>query len=186
MRICGLVGSLRRQSWNRALMDAAIEVAPAGLEILVWDRLAELPPYDQDRDREGGPEPVQDLKRAVSEADGLLIAMPEYNWGVPGVLKNAIDWVSRPAGRSPLAGKPAAIIGASTSISGTMRGQLQLRQNLVSTGSLLLPPPEVVVAKAPEKFDGRRLADEPTRGILADLLTRFEAMIAQHHQPQPG
>ena len=187
MRVCGLIGSLRRESWNRALMEAAVELAPEGLEIDVWDRLGELPHYDQDQDGDAAPEVVRELKRTVAEAAGVLIAVPEYNWGVPGVLKNALDWASRPGGRSPFAGKPVAIIGASTSISGTMRGQLQLRQNLASTSSVVLGPPEVVIARAADKFDAeRRLTDDATRQILADLLKRFAALIERHAAPTSG
>src|SRR3712207_1416089 len=112
MNILGLSGSLRASSHNTALLRAASTLAPDGMTIELYDRLRELPPYDQDADGDVAPEPVRDLRRRIHEADGVLIATPEYNYSVPGVLKNAIDWASRPATASCLLGKPVAIMGA--------------------------------------------------------------------------
>ena len=169
--VCGIAGSLRRGSLNRALLRATQELAPADMEIRIFDRVGEIPLYNQDVEAEGDPEPVQALKRSIGEADALLVATPEYNHGVPGVLKNAIDWASRPPGRSVLAGKPAAILGASPGITGTARGQSQLRQAFVFTDTPALPQPEILVYRAHEKFDAEgRLTDEKTREFVGKLL----------------
>jgi chromate reductase len=183
LRVCGLVGSLRRASLNRGLMRAAQEMAPdVGLEIAVFDRLREIPPYDADVDAAGNPEPVAALKAAIAQADALLIATPEYNYGVPGVLKNAIDWVSRPPPGSPLRGKPAAIMGASSGISGTMRAQYQLRQTFVGTGTHVLLQPEVIVPRAAERFDAEgRLADESTRDLIRKQLAALAEWTRRIH-----
>jgi multimeric flavodoxin WrbA len=113
VRVVGIPGSLREGSFNRGLLRAAIELAPAGMEIQMFTRLGDIPPYNADVDDKGNPEPVQALKTAIREANAMLIATPEYNYGVPGVLKNAIDWASRPAGQFVLNRKPAAIMGCS-------------------------------------------------------------------------
>src|SRR5947207_14536285 len=112
VRVCGIAGSLRKASYNRALLRAAVELAPEAVQITVFDRLRDVPLYDADVEAEGDPEPVVALKTAIRQADALLIATPEYNYGVPGVLKNAVDWASRPPGSSVLEGKPAALMGA--------------------------------------------------------------------------
>ena len=114
MRILGIAGSLRRDSHNARLLRHVAERAPAGVEIEIWDGLKAIPPYDGDDDVEPAPDPVADLRDAIAEADGLLIATPEYNSSIPGVLKNAIDWASRPRASTPLQNKPAAVIGATT------------------------------------------------------------------------
>src|SRR5213594_2065630 len=171
MRVCGIAGSLRKGSYNRSLLRAAVEVVPAGLEIAVFDRLAPIPLYNGDVEARGDPEPVAALKAAIREADALLVVTPEYNYGVPGVLKNAIDWASRPPDKTPLRGKPAAIMGASPGAYGTVRAQLQLRQAFVFTQTPALLAPEVLVARAHEKFDKEgRLTDEASRGFVRQLL----------------
>lgn len=172
--VCGIAGSLRARSYNRALLRAAAELAPEDMEIRVFDRLAEIPPFNQDVEEAGDPEPVQALKRAIDEADALLIATPEYNHGVPGVLKNAIDWASRPPRRSVLAGRPAAILGASPGVTGTARAQSQLRQSLVFTGTPAILQPEILVYRAHEKFDDQgRLTDVRTRDLIGRLLAEL-------------
>jgi chromate reductase len=169
--VCGIAGSLRRASYNRALLRAAQELAPRGMEIRIFDRVGELPLFNEDVEAQGDPEPVQALKRAIGEADALLIATPEYNHGVPGVLKNAIDWASRPPRGSVLAGKPAAILGASPGVTGTARAQTQLRGSFVFTQTPALLQPEILVYRAHEKFDAEgRLTDEKTREFVALLL----------------
>jgi len=174
LRVCGIAGSLRQGSYNRALLRAAVELAPDGLEIAVFDRLGDVPLYNADVEAAGDPEPVVALKTAIRQADALLIATPEYNYGVPGVLKNAIDWASRPPGKSVLEGKPAALLGATPGHGGTARAQLALRQSFVFTRTAVLPGPEVLVAEAPERFgeDGT-LRDESTRKHVRDLLERL-------------
>ena len=170
LRVCGIAGSLRSGSFNRHLLRAAQELSPPGMEIVPFD-LAGVPLYNGDVEAAGDPEAVTALKGAIRDADALLIATPEYNFGVPGVLKNAIDWASRPPGKSPLNGKPAALMGATPGMGGTGRAQMALRQSFVFTQTLVLVAPEVLVARAHEKFDASgRLADEPTRGFVRKLL----------------
>ncbi len=176
--VCGIAGSLRAGSYNKMLLRAARELAPAGMEIRPFERLAEIPPYDADVEARGAPDPVQALKGAVREAAAVLVCTPEYNWSVPGVLKNAIDWASRPAAETPFARKPVAITGASQGAVGTARAQQHLRLVLASNGALVLPGPEVLVARCQEKFDASgALADEPTRKHLARLLEALAAAI---------
>lgn len=173
LHLVGFAGSLRRDSFNRALVAAAREVAPAAITIELVE-IGGLPFYDADVERDGDPASVTEFKAALQQADGLLIATPEHNDGIPGVLTNAIEWASRLPGRAPLTGKPVALMGASPSQIGTARAQLHLRQLLGHTRALTLPPPELLVAKAHEKFDARlRLTDESTRGVLRKLLERF-------------
>ena len=169
--VCGIAGSLRKASYNRALLRVAQELAPEGMEIRIFERIGELPHYDEDVEKQGDPEPVAALKRAIAEADALLFATPEYNQGVPGVLKNAIDWASRPARNSVLSKKPTAIFGASIASTGSARAQSQLRQDLVFSDVPVLVQPEVLVDRAQEKFDAeRRLRDEKTREYVGKLL----------------
>ena len=127
LRILGVAGSLRAGSYNRALLRAAVRLAPEGMEIEVFD-LLEVPLYNGDVEAAGDPPGVMGFKQAISAADGVLMVTPEYNHGVPGVMKNAVDWASRPPREAPLEGKPVGLIGASTGITGTARGQSQLRQ----------------------------------------------------------
>jgi chromate reductase, NAD(P)H dehydrogenase (quinone) len=167
LRVVGIAGSLRADSYNRGLLRAAQELAPAGMAIDIFERLGDILPYNADVEVRGDPEPVAALKGAIRAADALLIATPEYNYGVPGVLKNAIDWASRPSATSVLKGKPAGIIGASGGMSGTARAQLQLRHAFVFTQTYALLQPEVLVRGAKDKFDADgRLVDEPTRVII--------------------
>src|SRR5512147_1094363 len=169
--VCGIAGSLRSGSYNKMLLRAARELAPAGMEIRPFERLGEIPLYDGDLDARGAPEPVRALKGAVREAAAVLVCTPEYNWSVPGVLKNAIDWASRPPSETPFAGKPVALTGASPGAVGTARAQQHLRLVLASNGALVLPGPEVLVARCQERFDASgKLADEATRAFVARLL----------------
>jgi chromate reductase len=170
VNVLGIAGSLRAGSFNRSLLRAAQELAPPGMEITTFD-LAPIPLYNGDVEAKGDPEPVAALKAAIRQADALLIVTPEYNFGVPGVLKNAIDWVSRPPRGSALNGKPAAIMGATPGMGGTGRAQMQLRQAFVFTQTHALLSPEVLVARAQEKFDASgRLTDEKTREFVGQLL----------------
>lgn len=183
--ICALVGSLRAGSLNRALMRAAIDVGrEEGIDIRLFDRLREIPPYDQDQDTDAlRPPSVEALKTAIREADALLIATPEYNYSIPGVLKNAIDWASRPAAETPLKGKPAALMGASGGMSGTIRAQLHLRQCFVFTQTLAMLQPEVLIPRAQERFDvDGRLTDDSTRELLRKQL---RALVEWTHRMAP-
>jgi chromate reductase len=171
----GIAGSLRQGSYNRGLIRAAVEVAPAGTSVVSYD-LAEIPMFNADIEAGGDPPAVADFKRAIAAADALLIATPEYNHCVPGVLKNAIDWASRPARQSALTGKPVAIMGASTSPSGTARAQAHLRDGLAYTNGFVLPLPEVLVGLAREKFDEvGNLTDDGAVGEIRDLLVALAA-----------
>jgi chromate reductase len=173
MRILGLAGSLRAASYNRALLRAASELAPEGMEVHVFD-LIHVPLYNGDIEALGDPEAVAALKLAIREADGVLMAAPEYNHGVTAVMKNAVDWASRPPQDAALARKPVGIIGASPGITGSARGQSQLRQAFEFTNSYAMPQPELLVFKAHEKFDAEgRLTDETTRRYLARYLVAF-------------
>ena len=175
--VVAFAGSLRRKSYNRALITAAQQLAPAGMTIDVIE-IGDLPFYNADVEAAGDPPAVIHFKAALSGADGLLIATPEYNDGVPAVLSNAIDWGSRLPGRAPLWGKPVAIMGASPSQIGTARAQRHLRQMLGHVHARVLPPPELLVAKAHERFDAHlQLTDEVTRKVLKDLLERFAVWI---------
>ena len=170
-RILGMAGSLRRQSYNRGLIRAAQQVAPPGVDIQTFD-LALIPPYNADLEAAGLPDPVRELHDRIRSADALLIATPEYNYSIPGVLKNAIDWASRPPNTSPLKYKPVSIMGATPGQFGTVRAQLALRQVFVFTESYVLLKPEVLVFGAAERFntDGN-LTDETTRNWVRALVT---------------
>ncbi len=177
IRVLGVAGSLRAGSLNRALLRAAVELAPPGLVIETFD-LKQVPLYDGDVEAEGDPPGVAAFKAAIAAADGVLFATPEYNHGVPGVMKNAVDWASRPPRTAPLGGKPVALMGASPGITGTARGQSQLRQAFEFTNSYCMPQPEVLVFQAHTKFDAEgRLTDEGTRNFLGTFLTAFEAWV---------
>jgi chromate reductase len=177
--VVGFAGSLRGGSYNRALLRAATELAPSALHIVIHE-LDGIPLYNGDVDAAGAPSSVVQLRDAIRTAEGLLIATPEYNHGVPGVLKNTIDWLSRPPRDSVLNGKVAAVMGASPGMTGTARGQSQLRQAFVFTNTYALLQPEVLVGRAQEKFDADgRLVHQATRDVLATFLERFADLIAR-------
>jgi chromate reductase, NAD(P)H dehydrogenase (quinone) len=178
MRVLGISGSLRGDSHNSALLRAAAERLPAGAELDVYERLAEIPPYDEDVEVEGVPEVVRELGEAIRAADAVLIATPEYNHSIPGQLKNALDWASRPAGKSALSGKPAAAIGASTGMFGAVWAQAELRKVLGAMGGRVLET-ELPVAHANELRNGDRLELEPDQSeqldeILSELVASAE------------
>ncbi|HEX8392236.1 MAG TPA: NADPH-dependent FMN reductase [Longimicrobium sp.] len=179
MRVMGIAGSLRQSSYNRALLAAAVELAPEGMTIEPYEGLADIPMYNGDLDTdELRPASVVDLKRRIAEADALFIVSPEYNYSVPGVLKNAIDWASRPGYKSVLSGKPAAIGGASGGGIGTARMQVHLREVLYATLVHVMPHPGLLVGAAQTKFSDGRLTDEATRQFLANFLRDFHAFAA--------
>ena len=178
MRVLGISGSLRADSHNSALLRAAAERLPAGAELSPYERLAEIPPYDEDVELDGVPEAVRDLRAAIRAADAVLIATPEYNHSIPGQLKNALDWVSRPAGKSALNGKPAAAIGASTGMFGAVWAQAELRKVLGALGGRVSEA-ELPVAHAAELRHGERLELPPEQAerleeILAELVAAAE------------
>lgn len=178
VRILGFAGSLRKGSYNKALLRAAGELAPKGAELRVFD-LEGIPPFSEDLES-NPPAKVKDFKAEIEAADALLIATPEYNFSMPGVLKNAIDWASRPYVDNSFADKPVAIMGASVGTLGTARAQYHLRQSCVFLNMHPLNQPEVLVASAQDKIDSAgRLTDEKTREKIADLLT---ALVAWTHR----
>ena len=169
VRILGISGSLRKGSLNTALLRAAIDLRRAGIEIEVAN-IETIPPYNEDVRALGFPEPVAKFRGQIAAADALLIATPEYNYSVPGVLKNAIDWASRPP-NVPFGGKALAIMGASMSLGGTMRAQYHLRQIAVFLDLHPINKPEVFVRSAQNAFDAEgRLTDETTRKLVGQLL----------------
>ena len=171
MRVLAISGSLREGSLNTRLLREIAERAPAGVEIEIWDGLRAIPPYDQDEDHELAPEPVHALRRAIAEADGLLFATPEYNSSIPGVLKNAIDWASRPRESTPLQGKPAAVVGATTGQFGAVWAQAELRKVLASSGARVVDL-ELPVAKADGLLDqhGRLIVHGETHDRTDEIL----------------
>jgi chromate reductase len=175
VRVLGISGSLRKGSFNAAALHAARELAPAGLEIEEYQGLGNLPLYNEDVRAQGFPPAVQDLRDRIKAADALLIVTPEYNYSVPGVLKNAIDWASRPP-EQPFDGKPIAIMGASPGALGTARAQYHLRQTFVFLNGHVLNKPEVMISQAATRFDAEgRLTDEATRGFVQALLVSLKA-----------
>lgn len=175
-KVLGISGSLRAGSFNRATLRAAQELAPAGMTIEAFD-IAEIPLYNEDVRAKGFPAPVEALRAAIKSADGLLIVTPEYNYSIPGVLKNAIDWASRPP-EQPFDGKPIALMGAAAGALGTARAQYHLRQVFVFMNAHILNRPEVFIGAAATKFDAEgRLTDEPTRGVVGAQLQAFAAWI---------
>jgi chromate reductase, NAD(P)H dehydrogenase (quinone) len=169
IHILGFAGSLRKQSYNRAALRVARELTPEGME-LESITLDDIPLFNQDIEGDNAPEAVQIFRKKIRQADGLLIMTPEYNYSISGVLKNAIDWASRPIGQSVLAGKPTAIMGVGGRF-GTARAQLHLRQILVYTDTPTLVKPEVYIINAWEHFDAEgNLKDEATREHIRNLL----------------
>lgn len=167
--ILGIAGSLRGQSFNRRLLAAARHELPRGADLAVWDDLAAVPPFDEDAEEAPG-EAVTALREAVAEAHAVLIATPEYNNSLPGQLKNALDWASRPYGAGVLTGKPAAVVGASPGPRGAVSGQADARRVLAAAGARVVPG-EVAVGDAVRRFDEHgRLLDHDLRTALADLL----------------
>ncbi len=169
IKILGIVGSLRKDSYNRFALKAAQELVPDGA-VLNLIELHGIPVFDQDNERVL-PASVLEFKRRILAADAILFATPEYNYSLPGGLKNAIDWASRPYGESAWTGKPAAVMGASVGSLGTARAQYHLRQILVTLDMPAVNQPEVMIANAAQWFDQNgRLTDEPTRQFIQKLL----------------
>src|SRR6266700_2316308 len=171
MRILAISGSLRRGSYNTGLLRAAAEEAPEDVELVFYDGLKEIPPYDQDDDVEAAPPPVAALRDAVRRADAVLFATPEYNSSVPGALKNALDWASRPVATNAFRNKPVAVIGSSAGMFGAVWSQAELRKVLAAMGARVAEV-EIAVGHAADKFDDDgNLLDENARTQLADALS---------------
>jgi chromate reductase, NAD(P)H dehydrogenase (quinone) len=181
MRVLGISGSLRRDSLNSALLRAAAERLPAGVEWSEFKRLREIPPYDADLELVETPDAVRELREAMRDADAVLIATPEYNHSIPGVLKNALDWASRPAGQSALNGVPAAVIGASTGMFGAVWAQAETRKVLGALGGRVVEA-ELPVARADQLLVDGHLELSPQQsaqleGLLAELVASAEESV---------
>ncbi len=185
LTVAAVAGSLRRGSFNRGLLRAAAEIAPEGMRIVPFE-LDDIPMFNADLEAVGDPTPVLRFKEAIAGADALLIATPEYNHCVPGVLKNAIDWASRPARRSVLTNRPIAVMGAATGGGGTARAQAHLRDGLAYTGGIVLPQPEVLVPFAATRFDeAGNLHDDATRDAIRELLVALAEWVRQLREGLP-
>jgi len=183
IHVLGISGSLRQGSYNTGLLRAAAELRPAGLTLEIYS-IADIPLYSNDVELAGIPEPVQDFKARIRVADGLIIAAPEYNYSIPGVLKNALDWASRPPKENPFNGKPLAIMGASGGQWGTARCQYHLRQVAVGLNLLTMNRPEILVPSAGQKFgaDGN-LTDQETRERIRVMLEAFAEWVRRLRTP---
>ena len=171
--ILGFAGSLRKGSFNKAILQAAGGMVPQGMEIEIFD-LEGIPPFNQDVEKEP-PIKIKEFKTKIRAADGILIATPEYNYSIPGVLKNAIDWASRPYGDNAFQDKPVGVMGASVGMLGTARAQYHLRQSFVFLNMIPMNQPEVMVAFAEEKVDSNgRLTDLPTREIIKRFIEALD------------
>ncbi len=169
VKILGIVGSLRKSSYNHFMLKAAQQLVPSGAELELLE-IKGIPVFDQDNETMP-PAVVVEFKRRIEDADAILFATPEYNYSLPGGLKNAIDWASRPFGQSAWAGKPAAIMGASVGSLGTARAQYHIRQVLVAHDMPVVNQPEVMIANAAQWFDENgTLSDQPTRQLISKLL----------------
>jgi chromate reductase len=176
LTILGVSGSLRRASHNTNLLRAAGELLPPGVQLQIYDGLRELPPYDPDRDLESPPPAVRLLREAIAAADGMLIATPEYNGSIPGVLKNALDWASRPFPDNALRGKPVAVIGASTGLFGAVWAQADVRKVLGVLGADAIEH-ELPVGQADAAFASDGTLLEPDQ--RASLATLVDALVAR-------
>jgi chromate reductase, NAD(P)H dehydrogenase (quinone) len=165
VKILAVSGSLRRESHNTNLLRAAAELAPGDVELELWDGLKAVPPYDEDDDVDPAPAAVARLRADVAGADAILFATPEYNSSVPGQLKNAVDWLSRPLAVNPLRNKPVAVVGASSGVFGAVWAQAELRKTLASTGARVLDA-DLPVGQAATRFEDGRLVDEELRDEL--------------------
>ncbi|MBA3465253.1 MAG: NAD(P)H-dependent oxidoreductase [Deltaproteobacteria bacterium] len=178
--LLGICGSLRRASLNRALLQAVAENLPADSTMQLLDGALDLPIFNSDQVE---PAAVTHLKDTMRAADGIVFAVPEYNYSIPGGLKNALDWISRPVVASPLRGKPCALIGAASGMSGTIRAQTHMRHILVFSDSPCMNQPEVLIPRAQERFDAEgKLNDESTRALLVRFGATFAAFV-QRHKP---
>lgn len=174
MKILGIAGSLRKASYNMGVLRAAQQLAPAGVTIDIFD-ISPIPVYNQDLDS-APPAAVTQLKAALRTSDAIVISTPEYNYSVPGVLKNAIDWASRPYGDSAWLNKPVALMGASVGMFGTARAQYHLRQSFVFLDAYVLNQPEVMIANASQRFDGEgNLTDDKAKELIKK---QIEALVA--------
>jgi chromate reductase len=178
MNVLGISGSLRRDSHNTTLLQAAAELLPPSAELVTFDGLKTVEPYDEDDDVGGGPAGARRLRDALESADAVLIATPEYNSSVPGQLKNSIDWASRPKGENALWGKPVAVVGASTGMFGAVWAQAEVRKALGASGARVIET-DLPIGHAQEAFDGGRLADFELRERYVEILDELVALAEQ-------
>jgi chromate reductase len=184
-KILGISGSLRRGSYNTRLLEAAAELFPEDVELVLYDGLKEVPPYDEDDDVEPAPDPVARLRETIAGAGAVFIATPEYNSSVPGQLKNALDWASRPLMTNSMRFKPVAVAGASTGAFGAVWAQGELRKVLAAMGARVVEA-EVAVGHAPTRFDDEgRLVDEDIREQLGELVAVLLAAVAERRAAPP-
>ncbi len=170
VRILGIAGSLREKSYNRAALRAALDLVPEGATIEVYEIPSNLPGFNEDLEQ-NPPAEVVELKKKIQEADAILFVTPEYNYSIPGVLKNVIDWASRPYGQNAWNGKPAAIMGASIGQIGTARAQYHLRQCMVFLDMFPVNQPEVMISNCSDRFDSDgNLTDETSKKLIGKLL----------------
>jgi len=176
--LVGISGSMRKASLNRALLVAVAEMLPTGATLEILDGALDLPIFNSDLHE---PEKITQLKARIAAASGVVFGVPEYNYSIPGGLKNLLDWLSRPPASSPLRRKPVAMVGAATGMSGTIRAQLHLRHILLYSDAAMLGQPEVLIPRAQERFDAEgRLTDESTRVLLEKFGAAFVQFVAHH------
>ena len=179
--VLGICGSLRKDSYNMATLRVAIALKPPGMTVEIAD-ISQIPPYNEDVRQQGFPPSVETLRRQIAAADALLFACPEYNYSMSGVLKNAIDWASRPPDQ-PFAGKACAIIGAAAGMAGSARAQYDLRRSCVFLDMHPLNKPEVLIGQAQTKFDAAgNLTDEAARGFIRELMANLAAWARLHRK----
>lgn len=178
-RILGIAGSLRQDSFNRNLLVAATHELPAGVELEIWDNLGHVPPFNEDLEAAPAPAAVAELRQAISVASGLLIATPEYNGSIPGQLKNALDWASRPYRGSALSGKPVAVIGASPSPGGAASAQADLRKVLARSGAVVADGRLPVPHAFRQLDETGRLVDRALRSGLAAVIENLRHTITR-------
>jgi len=181
-KVLAISGSLRNDSYNTKLLRNAAELFGSDVDVELWDGLKDVPPYDEDDDGDGAPAVVASMRAAFAGADAVLISSPEYNSSVPGQLKNALDWVSRPLATNPLRNKPAAVVGASSGAFGAVWAQAELRKVLATIGARIVDG-EVAVGHAPTRFDtGGTLIDEDLREQLGEVVDALVTAVAEREE----
>jgi chromate reductase, NAD(P)H dehydrogenase (quinone) len=180
-KIAAISGSLRKQSFNTATLRVLRDLQPGRLDIDIIT-LEDIPLFNEDVEAQGWPERVAAIRNRVDASDAIILATPEYNYSIPGVLKNALDWLSRPTGKGPIVGKPLAIVGASLAKTGTARAQAHLRSVAFYNAMPLLPTAEVLISRAQDIFVDGQLKDEETRKFLEGTLDKFSSWIEKHQR----
>jgi chromate reductase len=174
VRLLGLTGSLRRGSYSTAILHGLAAALGAEAELDIREPL--LPLYNQDEDGPAAPETVRAFREAIAASDGIVISTPEYNHGVPGLLKNALDWASRPHGQSVLIGKPTLIISSSVAFTGGVRAQSQLNETLLAVQAVIAPGPQIVIGGVADKVSDERLVDQPSLAFALAAIDRLRGL----------